>query len=76
MNKINNFQKAIERYNKLTTISISKENYLILKRMGNTGDSFNDVISRMLKNNCLLEPGSRVGTRDGALTDNTVLPLY
>jgi predicted CopG family antitoxin len=35
--------------NKLTTIAISKENYYILKRMGQTSDSFNDVLSRILK---------------------------
>lgn len=50
MNNINNIQKEIERHNKLTTISISKENYLILKRMGQTSDSFNDVLTRLLKN--------------------------
>jgi predicted CopG family antitoxin len=41
--------------NKLTTIAISKENYFILKRMGQTSDSFNDVISRLLKNQSLIE---------------------
>ena len=32
----------------LTTIAISKENYYILKRMGFAGDSFNDVITKLL----------------------------
>jgi predicted CopG family antitoxin len=54
MNKTNNRQE-IEKSNKLTTISISKENYFILKKMGQTSDSFNDVLSRLLKNNYLLE---------------------
>jgi predicted CopG family antitoxin len=36
---------------KLTTISVSDENYLILKKLGNTGDSFNDVLTRILHNN-------------------------
>ena len=54
MNNTNNRQE-IEKSNKLTTISISKENYFILKKMGQTSDSFNDVLSRLLKNNYLLE---------------------
>lgn len=54
MNKTNNRQE-IEKSNKLTTISISKENYFILKKMGQTSDSFNDVLSRLLKNKYLLE---------------------
>ena len=35
--------------NKLITIAISYENYLHLKKLGSTGDSFNDVISRILR---------------------------
>jgi hypothetical protein len=35
--------------NKLTTISISYNNYLKLKKLGGAGDSFNDVISGMLR---------------------------
>lgn len=53
-----------EKINGLTTISISKENRSILKRMGQTSDSFNDVLTQILKNNSLLESDSRVGTRD------------
>lgn len=34
---------------KLTTISVSKENYLALKRLGFAGDSFNDVLTDVLK---------------------------
>jgi predicted CopG family antitoxin len=54
MDKTNNNQE-IKKSNKLTTISISKENYFILKEMGQTSDSFNDVLSRLLKNKYLLE---------------------
>jgi len=36
-------------HRELTTISVSKKNYLILKELGNTGDSFNDVLSRILE---------------------------
>jgi predicted CopG family antitoxin len=30
-------------------IAVSQENYLALKRLGSAGDSFNDVISEILK---------------------------
>ena len=62
----NNSNKLIKenKLKELTTISISKKNYFILKRMGQTSDSFNDVLIRILKNNSLLESDSRVETRD------------
>ena len=34
--------------NKKTTISISMENYLILKKMGQTSDTFNEVLTKIL----------------------------
>jgi predicted CopG family antitoxin len=34
---------------KLTTIAVSEENYLALKRLGSAGDSFNDVVTEVLK---------------------------
>ncbi len=34
---------------RLTTISVSRENYLNLKKLGGAGDSFNDVISRIFE---------------------------
>jgi predicted CopG family antitoxin len=34
----------------LTTIAISYKNYEVLKELGKTGDSFNDVVSRLLNN--------------------------
>jgi len=33
-----------------TTISLSRENYDKLRKLGHTPDSFNDVISRLLAN--------------------------
>ena len=33
----------------LTTISVSFENYQKLKKLGGAGDSFNDVITEVLK---------------------------
>ena len=47
---------------KLKLIAIDEENYFILKGMGQTSDSFNDVLSRILKSQ-MLESVSRVGTR-------------
>jgi predicted CopG family antitoxin len=35
--------------NRLTTIAVSEENYLALKRFGSAGDSFNDVVTEVLK---------------------------
>jgi predicted CopG family antitoxin len=37
------------RHRKLTTISVSRENYQSLKGLGGAGDSFNDVITEILK---------------------------
>jgi predicted CopG family antitoxin len=34
---------------KLKRIVISEHNYLALKRLGQAGDSFNDVVSRLLQ---------------------------
>ena len=36
-------------YKSLKMIAVSEENYLILKRLGRAGDSFNDVITEVLK---------------------------
>jgi predicted CopG family antitoxin len=33
----------------LKHITVDERNYLILKQLGSAGDSFNDVISRLLK---------------------------
>ena len=35
-------------HEKLTTIAVTWENYRALKELGRTGDSFNDVISKLL----------------------------
>jgi predicted CopG family antitoxin len=36
-------------YKSLKMIAISEKNYLTLKRLGSAGDSFNDVITEVLK---------------------------
>jgi len=58
-------------HNKLTTISISHENYLILKGLGSTGDSFNDVLTQLLKNRMLLKGDSKVGAQDHPIAENS-----
>ena len=47
--------KDKEETNKLTTISISHNNYLSLKKLGGAGDSFNDVITEILRRVVKLE---------------------
>jgi predicted CopG family antitoxin len=37
------------KLHKLTTISVSEENYLALKKLGSAWDSFNDVLTEVLK---------------------------
>ena len=39
----------MHKIRKLTTISISLANYKNLKKLGTAGDSFNDVITDLLK---------------------------
>jgi predicted CopG family antitoxin len=34
---------------RLKQIAISQDNYFLLKKLGNAGDSFNDVVSKLLK---------------------------
>ncbi len=34
---------------KLTTIAIDRNNYQALKNLGKAGDSFNDVLTKLLK---------------------------
>jgi hypothetical protein len=40
----------------LKHITVDERNYLTLKRLGSAGDSFNDVISRLLKKSNTREP--------------------
>ena len=47
---------------RLKLIAVDEQNYLILKRMGNASESFNDMLTRLLKNS-MLESVSRVTTR-------------
>ena len=51
---------------KLKHITVNQEIYQKLKNLGKAGDSFNDVLVRILEKNQMLESDSRVGTRDQA----------
>ena len=75
MSVIKKNESKKEKTNRLTTISISRKNRSLLKRMGQTSDSFNDVLTRLLKNNSLLESASRVGTREKTLTNSLLPPV-
>jgi predicted CopG family antitoxin len=45
-------------------IAVSEANYLTLKRLGMAGDSFNDVLTQILKKIKPQQTEIRVGTRD------------
>lgn len=51
-------------FSKLKTIAISAENYQELKSLGKAGDSFNDVITQILKNKLILRKLSGQVTQD------------
>jgi predicted CopG family antitoxin len=56
-------------YKTLKMIAVSRENYLALKRLGSAGDSFNDVITEVLKKvKSPLQTDSRVGRSTGQST--------
>jgi predicted CopG family antitoxin len=53
-------------------ILITLENYQTLKKLGGTGDSFNDVITNMLKKmNSLQQSSSGVGTPEEIVVNST-----
>lgn len=54
---IKDYKRSIEK-NRFTTISIDRDNYKILKRLGYMGESFNTVLDR------LLEPYKKTGDSD------------
>jgi predicted CopG family antitoxin len=57
-------------YLKLRQIAVSEENYPILKSLGKAGDSFNDVVSEMLKVLKLQRPDYRVGPSNQTVADH------
>ena len=48
----------------LRHITVDEQNYLTLKRLGNAGDSFNDVISRLLKKSTMRKTEEEGGTAE------------
>jgi len=58
---------------KLKQIAVSDENYRILKSLGKAGDSFNDVVTQMLKSIKSQQSDFRVGPSNQTAADhNTV----
>ena len=47
----------------LKHITVDERNYLRLKRLGSAGESFNDVISRLLKKSITQEPEEKEGAK-------------
>ena len=58
----------------LKHIAITKQNYEKLRLRGNTPDSFDTIVGRMLNQIEKLESESRVGTREQTLTRDTNTP--
>jgi predicted CopG family antitoxin len=54
----------------LKMIAVSSENYLALKRLGNAGDSFNDVVTEVLRK--IKEP-SQTDIRVGRSVDQSAM---
>jgi predicted CopG family antitoxin len=59
----------------LKHITVNQDVYQKLKNLGKAGDSFNDVLVRMLEKNQMIESDSRVGTRDQTLTNSLLPPV-
>jgi predicted CopG family antitoxin len=59
-------------YKSLKMIAVSEENYLKLKGLGRTGDSFNDVITEILKQKQQTGPTRAANSEDqNAVTADT-----
>ena len=57
-------------------VAVSEENYLTLKRLGSAGDSFNDVITEVLKQRSLQTSPARATnseSQNAVITDTTTL---
>ena len=61
----------MHKIHKLTTISISRENYLALKKFGSAGDSFNDVLTEILKRTTLPQIRSGLATTNESVAGAT-----
>jgi predicted CopG family antitoxin len=56
--------------NTLKHITVNEENYNTLKRLGNTADSFNDVITELLRKLDSQQTDVRVGPFHQSTADN------
>ncbi|HJT84900.1 MAG TPA: hypothetical protein VJ697_10495 [Nitrososphaeraceae archaeon] len=50
-------------------ILLTKENYNELKKLGNAGDSFNFVVTKLLNRNKTLQSGNRIATSNQIVTE-------
>ena len=58
----------------LKMIAVSEKNYLVLKKLGSAGDSFNDVLTGVLKQSLQTGPSRAINSEDqSAVTDTTTL---
>jgi hypothetical protein len=58
----------------LKMIAVSEKNYLALKKLGSAGDSFNDVVTEVLKQGLQAGPSRATNSEDqNAATDTTTL---
>ena len=54
---------------KYKIILVTKENYDKLKKLGNTGDSFNYVVTRLLNRNKMLQSGDGIPAPNQIVTE-------
>jgi hypothetical protein len=60
----------------LKLIAVSSENYLVLKSLGSAGDSFNDVITEVLKKiGVVYVPGALAGPTEQKHQHQTLPPI-
>ena len=58
----------------LKMIAVSEKNYLVLKKLGSAGDSFNDVLTEVLKQSLQTGPSRAINSEDqSAAIDTTTL---
>ena len=66
---------SVKKGSKVKHIIVSDENFERLRRYGYANDSMNDVITKILEKNKMLESASRVEARDKQILTETNAPL-
>lgn len=65
---------SVKKGSKVKHIIVSDENFERLRRYGYANDSMNDVITKILEKNKMLESASRVEARDKQILTETNAP--